>query len=475
MAEPPPIAAASPSVADIPAADWRELDRRHHLHPFSDPQRLARDGARVITRAAGVHLWDSDGQRLIDGMSGLWNVILGYGRRELVEAAARQLEILPYYNSFFATATPSMAALAAKLAALAPPGLEHVFFANSGSEANETAIRLARRYWALAGRPQKMAFIGLERGFHGSTLASASLGGIAHIHAQAGLPLPGFAHIPSPDLFRDGSGMAPEEFGILAARRLEERIAELGAENVAAFIGEPVQGAGGGVIPPANFWREVARICREHEVLLVLDELVTGFGRLGSWFGATHFGLRPDMIVLGKGITSGYQPLAATLVGDRIAAALIAQGGELHHGFTTSGHPVACAVALAAIAVLEREGLVARVATDIGPYFQDALSVLAEHPLVGEVRGIGLFAAIELVGDKERRRRFAPEGLAGSICRDVAMSQGLVMRAAGDTLLLAPPLVIRRDEVDALATHVRLALDTTAEALRRGNVPVAER
>src|SRR5579875_2756575 len=443
MAEPPPIAAASPSVADIPAADWRELDRRHHLHPFSDPQRLARDGARVITRAAGVHLWDSDGQRLIDGMSGLWNVILGYGRRELVEAAARQLEILPYYNSFFATATPSMAALAAKLAALAPPGLEHVFFANSGSEANETAIRLARRYWALAGRPQKMAFIGLERGFHGSTLASASLGGIAHIHAQAGLPLPGFAHIPSPDLFRDGSGMAPEEFGILAARRLEERIAELGAENVAAFIGEPVQGAGG--------------------------------GRLGSWFGATHFGLRPDMIVLGKGITSGYQPLAATLVGDRIAAALIAQGGELHHGFTTSGHPVACAVALAAIAVLEREGLVARVATDIGPYFQDALSVLAEHPLVGEVRGIGLFAAIELVGDKERRRRFAPEGLAGSICRDVAMSQGLVMRAAGDTLLLAPPLVIRRDEVDALATHVRLALDTTAEALRRGNVPVAER
>ncbi len=451
-------------------ADWRALDTRHHLHPFTDYRALAEEGgSRIITRGEGVWLWDADGNRILDGMSGLWNVNVGHGRQELADAAYRQMRELAYYNTFFKTATPPAIALAAKLSALAPDGLRHAFFANSGSEANDTMVRLVRHFWNLEGRPRKKTIISRIYGYHGSTMAAASLSGMGPMHRQADLPLPGIVHIMPPysfDYARDGE--SSEAFAARAAAALEDRILELGADSVAAFVAEPIQGAGGVIIPPDGYWPEIQRICAKHDVLLVVDEVICGFGRTGHWFGSDLYGLKPDLMPLAKGVTSGYQPLAALMIGDRVATTLIDKGEEFFHGFTYSGHPVAAAVALANIEVIEREGLVARVADEIGPYFQTRLhETFADHPLVGEVRGVGLIAAIELVEDKAARRHFPKPGEVGTRCRDHSFRQGLVMRAVRDAMVLAPPLVITKDEVDTLMDRARQAVDATALDLGR--------
>ena len=456
----------------VPAdADWRALDTRHHLHPFTDYRALAAEGgSRVITRGDGVWLWDADGNRILDGMSGLWNVNVGHGRQELADAAYRQMRELAYYNTFFKTATPPAIELAAKLSALAPDGLRHVFFANSGSEANDTMVRLVRHFWNLEGRPRKKTIISRIHGYHGSTMAAASLSGMMPMHRQADLPLPGIVHIMSPygfDYARVGEDL--EAFAARAAAALEDRIVELGADSVAAFIAEPIQGAGGVIIPPDGYWPKIQRICAKHDVLLVVDEVICGFGRTGRWFGSDLYGVRPDLMPLAKGVTSGYQPLAALMIGDRVATTLIDKGEEFFHGFTYSGHPVAAAVALANIAVIEREGLVARVADDIGPYFQARLNeTFADHPLVGEVRGVGLIAAIELVEDRATRRHFPKPGEVGTRCRNHSFRCGLVMRAVRDAMVLAPPLVITKDEVDTLIDRAKQAVDATAQDLGRG-------
>ena len=449
-------------------AQWQALDAAHFLHPFTDSKALAERGTRVITRAEGVYLYDSEGHRILDGMSGLWCVALGYGRRELAEAAYKQMQELPYYNSFFQCTNPPAIELAAKLAELTPPQFKHVFFSGSGSEANDTFVRLARRYWALRGEPQRSVIISRWNGYHGSTVAGASLGGMKAMHAQGGLPIPDIVHINQPYWFERGGDLDPAEFGLQAARELEAKILEIGPERVAAFIGEPVQGAGGVIIPPETYWPEIQRILDRYGILFASDEVICGFGRTGRWFGCEYFGTRPDFLTLAKAITSGYQPLGALMVSDRVAEVFIEQGGEFAHGYTYSGHPVAAAVALANLEVMQREGIVERVRDELVPYWTERWRELAAHPLVGEARSLGLFGALELVPDKPVRRFFPERGTVGTRARDLSIRNGLVMRAVWDTLIVAPPLVITRSEIDELIAKAFKTLDELHAELRRG-------
>jgi len=417
---------------------WQSRDRRHYLHPFTDYKELGQKGSRIITRADGVYIWDSDGNQILDAMSGLWCVNLGYGRKELIEAAYRQMQELPYYNSFFQTAHPPAIELSELLGEVSPDQFSHTFFTGSGSEANDTILRLVRRYWDLLGYPDKQFIISRKNAYHGSTVAAASLGGMAEMHAQGGLPIPGIVHIEQPYYYGLGGTLSPDEFGLQQARLLEEKIRELGKDKVAAFIGEPVQGAGGVIIPPDTYWPEIQRICNENDILLVADEVITGFGRLGEWFGSTHFGIEPDLIPFAKGVTSGYLPLGGVLVGDRIADVIISDGGEFAHGFTYSGHPAACAVAIANIKILRDENIIERVKQKTAPYFCQQWSSLADHPIVGEARSLGLVGAIEIVKDKSSRERFAKQDKAGARCRDFCFDNGVVMRAVGDSMIVAP-------------------------------------
>ena len=416
----------------------------------------------MITRGEGVYVWDSDGNRILDGMAGLWCVNVGYGRQELVAAAVRQLRELPYYNSFWQTSTPSQIELASLLAELTPPGISHFFFTNSGSEANDTVVRLARHYWEIAGKPDKQIFIGRTLGYHGSTLAATSLGGLEHMHKLGKSLLPGFEHIQHPHWYTQGNGMALEEFGLIAARRLESKILELGADKVAAFIGEPIQGAGGVYEPPPGYWQEIQRICRKHDVLLVADEVICGFGRTGHWFGSQLYDIAPDFMPMAKGLSSGYLPIAAVGIRDRVFDTL-SEGGVLTHGFTYSGHPVACAVAIANIRLLQRERIVERVREEVAPYFWAGLRDLADtHPIVGELRGAGLIAGLQLVKDRASRTIFTTEDDAAIKCRDFALEHKLIMRAVGQSMVLSPPLIITRAEIDELVDKARAALDQTA-------------
>ena len=450
-------------------AEWQAADAAHFLHPFTDFKALAAKGARIIERAEGIYLWDTDGRRLLDSMSGLWCVNVGYGRRELIAAATRQLEQLPFYNSFFQATHPPAIALAERLARLAPPGFEHVFFTNSGSEANDTVVRMVRRYWDVLGAPARQIIIGRHNGYHGSTMAGASLGGMADMHAQGGLPIPGIEHIEQPHWFELGAPLERDEFGRVAAGWLDARIRALGADRVAAFIGEPVQGAGGVIVPPDTYWPEIRRICDRHGVLLVADEVICGFGRTGRWFGCDRFGFVPDLVTFAKGVTSGYIPLGGVLVGGRVASALIERGAEFTHGFTYSGHPVGCAVALANLDVLEGEGIVERVRDELGPCLAERLGALTTHPLVGEVQSCGLMAALQLVGDKAAGRRLPPASPVGRLFRDHAFEQGVVMRALGTRLILAPPLVITPAQIDEMVALIVRCLDLAhADAARHG-------
>lgn len=441
------------------------LDAAHHLHPFNDNAALAKKGTRILTRGQGCHVWDAEGNQLLDAFAGLWCVNIGYGRRELAAVAAAQMEQLAYYNSFFQCTTEPTIALAAQLAELAPGDLNHAFFTNSGSEANDTILRLVRHFWAVQGQPEKSIFIGRHNGYHGTTMGGASLGGMKAMHGQGGLPIAGIEHIDPPFWFGDGGELEPDEYGLLAARRLERKILELGPERVAAFIGEPVMGAIGVHIPPPSYWPEIERICRQYDVLLVADEVICGFGRTGQWFGCQQFGFQPDVMTLAKGITSGYLPLGAAMFNDRVAGVLKEQGGELAHGCTYSGHPVCAAVALENLRILREERIVEHAREDIAPYLAQRWAELGEHPLVGEARIVGLMGALELVPDKRSRAPFPEPGRVGGLCRDIALRHGLILRATADAMLLAPPLVISREQVDELFDKAWSALQETAQML----------
>ena len=458
------------SVNETGKFDTRALQRRdsaHYLHPFTDTRALAGKGARIITRGEGIYVWDSEGNKILDGMSGLWCVNVGYGRKELVEAATRQMTELPFYNSFFNTSVVPAIELAELLTEVTPPQFNHFFFTNSGSEGNDTILRMVRRYWDIMGQPQKKTLIARNNAYHGSTVCGASLGGMHDMHTQGDLPIPGIAHIEQPYQFALGRDMTPEAFGLKAAGWLEEKILEIGADKVAAFIGEPVQGAGGVIIPPPGYWAEIQRICDKYDVLLVSDEVITGFGRLGTWFGCEHFGFKPDLMTFAKGVTSGYIPLGGVAVGDRVAQALIERGGDFNHGFTYSGHPVACAVAVENIRLMQREGIVARVAEESAPHLRNRFLELGEHPLVGLAETCGMVAGLVLVRDKATLSAFDPASGVGMICRGHCFDSGVIMRAVGDRMIIAPPLVITRTETDAMIALIRLALDKTLSDVTR--------
>lgn len=442
---------------------WQDLSSAHHLAPFSDYTQLAQKGPRIITKADGVYLWDSEGHKILDGMAGLWCVAIGYGREELVQAASTQMRELPYYNLFFQTAHPPALELAKAIADLAPEGMNHVFFTGSGSEGNDTVLRLVRHYWALKGKPEKKVIISRVNGYHGSTVAGASLGGMSGMHEQGDLPIPGIEHIPQPYWFGEGGDMTPDAFGIWAAEQLEKKILEVGEENVAAFIAEPIQGAGGVIIPPESYWPKVKEVLARYDILFVADEVICGFGRTGHWFGSDYYDLAPDLMTIAKGLTSGYIPMGGVIVRDEVVK-VINQGGDFNHGFTYSGHPVAAAVALENLRILRDEHIVDNVRTQAAPYLQKRLRELQDHPLVGEVRGLGMLGAIELVKDKATRARYEGQG-AGMICRQFCFDNGLIMRAVGDTMIIAPPLVISHAEIDELVGKARLCLDLTLEAL----------
>jgi len=446
--------------------DWQDRDHQHYLHPFTDHKDLGKKGTRIITDADGVYIRDSEGNEILDGMAGLWCVNLGYGRQELVDAATRQMQQLPYYNSFFQTAHPPAIELSTVLGEISPANFNHVFFTGSGSEANDTVLKLVRRYWDLQDEGQRTVIISRKNAYHGSTIAAGSLGGMGEMHKQTGAYLvPGIEHIEQPYYFELGGDLSEQEFGLQQAQLLEQRILQVGAENVAAFIGEPVQGAGGVIIPPDSYWPEIQRICKHYGILLIADEVITGFGRLGEWFGSTRLGIEADLMSFAKGVTSGYLPLGGVMVSDRVAAVVIDKGGEFAHGYTYSGHPVACAVALENIRILRDEGIIERVRDDTGPYFNQRWAGLAEHPLVGEARSIGLVGAIEIVADKTSRERFPKDTGAGSVCRDFCFANGLVMRPVGDTMIVSPPLVMEHSHIDELVEKAWRSLDLTAKAI----------
>ena len=452
------------TLDEISTNEWQALDSAHHMAPFTDYGDLRQKGARIITHAEGHYIYDSDGNRILDGMAGLWCVNVGYGRPELVEAAATQMTKLPYYNNFFRTSNQPVAELSAKLAEITPDGLSNVFYANSGSEANDTIIRMVRHYWALEGKPEKRVIISRDFGYHGSTIMSASMGGMSGMHEQAANE-PDFAHIRPPYGFLHQGNQDEAEFAANAASWLDDKINEIGASNVAAFVAEPIQGAGGVIVPPAGYFKHIQAICRRHDILFVADEVITGFGRTGQWFASQTMELEPDMMALAKGLTSGYVPMSAVMVGDRVANKLVADGGEFYHGFTYSGHPVAAAVALANLELIEREDMITRVREDTGPYLAEALAPLAEHRIVGEIRTFGVLAAIELVKSKDGPEMFEDTGATGVICRDHAINRGLMMRAVRDAMILSPALTYSRADIDETVRIAAQALDATADQL----------
>tara|TARA_Y100000815_G_scaffold210602_1_gene195025 strand:+ start:3776 stop:5170 length:1395 start_codon:yes stop_codon:yes gene_type:complete len=444
----------------MPTAELQALDAAHHMHPFTAGAELGAKGARVITQASGVTLTDSEGNRILDAMAGLWCVNIGYGREELAEAASRQMKQLPYYNTFFQTTHVPAIALAARLAELAPGDLNHVFFAGSGSEANDTNIRLVRHYWAAKGKPEKKVIISRWNAYHGSTMGGASLGGMKGMHAQGGLPIPDIAYIDQPHWYAEGGDMSPEEFGLERARQLEAKIAELGEDKVAAFIAEPVQGAGGVIIPPETYWPEVQRICDAHDILLIADEVICGFGRTGNWFGSQTMNIRPHIMTIAKGLSSGYAPIGGSLVCDEVAEVIAA--GEFAHGYTYSGHPVCAAVALENLRIIEEEKIIEHVRDVAAPYMAEKWAALADHPLVGEARIVGLMGSLALTPDKGARAKFASEaGTVGLHCRDRCFANNLIMRHVGDRMIIAPPLVIQPADIDILFERAVKSLDET--------------
>ncbi|EJB8385567.1 TPA: aspartate aminotransferase family protein [Pseudomonas aeruginosa] len=450
-------------ITNAKTREWQALSRDHHLPPFTDYKQLNEKGARIITKAEGVYIWDSEGNKILDAMAGLWCVNVGYGREELVQAATRQMRELPFYNLFFQTAHPPVVELAKAIADVAPEGMNHVFFTGSGSEANDTVLRMVRHYWSIKGQPQKKVVIGRWNGYHGSTVAGVSLGGMKALHEQGDFPIPGIVHIAQPYWYGEGGDMSPDEFGVWAAEQLEKKILEVGEENVAAFIAEPIQGAGGVIVPPDTYWPKIREILAKYDILFIADEVICGFGRTGEWFGSQYYGNAPDLMPIAKGLTSGYIPMGGVVVRDEIVEVLN-QGGEFYHGFTYSGHPVAAAVALENIRILREEKIIEKVKAETAPYLQKRWQELADHPLVGEARGVGMVAALELVKNKKTRERFTDKGV-GMLCREHCFRNGLIMRAVGDTMIISPPLVIDPSQIDELITLARKCLDQTAAAV----------
>lgn len=442
-------------------ARLRQLDQAHHLHPFTNLSEFSQHGGRIISRAEGIYIYDSDGNQMLDGMSGLWCCNLGYSQTRIKDAIYAQLQTLPYYNNFFQCANEPAVNLARALVEVTPAQFNHVFFTNSGSEANDTNLRLVQRYYDLQGKPEKNLIISRKNAYHGSTIASSSLGGMSAMHKQTqGLDY--IHHINQPYWFAEGCDEDANDYGLRMARELETKIDLLGEARVAAFIAEPVQGAGGVIIPPDSYWPEIKRICNERDILLIMDEVICGFGRTGNWFGCQTYDLQPDLMTFAKAVTNGYIPLGGVMVGDKVAAVLLAQEGEFAHGMTYSGHPAGCAAGIATLQILREEKRIETTADTLAPYFQQRLQTLSDHPVVGEVRGVGMLGAVELVRNKQSRERLAPDAAGAMYCRDQAHTEGLMVRQTGDAMITAPPLICSPQQIDTLVDRLGRALDQTA-------------
>jgi L-2,4-diaminobutyrate transaminase len=455
-----PRGAAEPTLED--------LDRQSVFHPFTSIQDHLVEGPLVITEAKGVRVRGHDGREYIDAMAGLWCVNVGYGRRELVEAMTAQAERLPYFHSFAGMSHEPMIRLAARLLELVPGRMSKVFFCNSGSEANDTQIKLIRYYNNLRGKRDKKKILSRKAAYHGVTLGAASLSGLPPMHAIFDLPLPGFFHLERPSHYWHAApGMSEEEFSGRLAAELEALIAREGADTIAAMFVEPVMGAGGVIVPPRGYFEKIVPILRAHDILLVADEVICGFGRLGTPFGSDYYSLEPDLMTIAKGLTSGYLPMSACLISERIWEEIRERSrdqGPFAHGYTYSGHPLASAVAIANLDLMERDRLFERSAAT-GAYLQRRLRELASHPLVGEVRGVGMIAGIELVASKSEKKPFPPAVLAGAKVAKHALRNGVITRALRDTLAFSPPLVLEQSDVDRIVEVVGGALDATAKDL----------
>lgn len=449
------------STPNSPAA----RDIAYLLHPYTDARRHEATGPIIIDRGEGIYVYDDAGNRYIEGMAGLWSVAVGFGEQRLIDAATRQLQRLPFYHSFSHKANAPSIDLAERLVELTPDRLRHAFFTNSGSEANDTVVKMVWYYNNAIGRPRKKTFLARHKGYHGVTVASASLTGLPINHGSFDLPAIPVRHLTCPHFYRFGlPGESEAEFTARLAAELEAVIAEEGADTIAAFIGEPLMGAGGVIPPPAGYWQKVQEICRRHDILIVADEVINGFGRLGTWFGCETYGIEPDILVLSKQLTSSYLPLAAVLISDDIYQAIADESARLRsfgHGFTTSGHPVACAVALENLAIIEERQLVAN-ARRMGDLLHRELRRFADHPLVGEIRGTGLIAGLELVADKASKAPFAPVGTAGAPVFARGHANGLIVRAIGDTIALCPPLIVDEANILDIVARLERTLDDVA-------------
>ena len=448
-------------------------DAAHHLHPSTNPRQLERDGPLLVTRGEGVYVFDESGRRYLEGMSGLWCAAFGFSESRLIAAAERQMRALPFYHTFSGSAPGVVADLAEHLTRLAPEpirGSGRIIFASSGSESNDTAVKLVRFYNNARGRPNKKKIISRVKGYHGVTLAAASLSGISAMHAHFDLPMADTLRVGAPHHYQYGlPGESLDAFTERLIRELEDTIEREGADTIAALIAEPVQGAGGVLIPPPGYFEALQRVLKRHDILLIADEVICGFGRLGRWFGSERFGLRPDLMTVAKGLTGAYVPMSALLMSDEFYQVVADQGaqvGAFAHGYTYSGHPLACAVALEALRLYEQEGLIAR-ADQMGGYLQQSIASLADHPLVGQARGLGMIGAIELAADRAQRRAFDPSlGVAAQVVSR-ARAHGAILRSmTGDVVAFSPPLIITQSEVEELMGIVRVALDETLVVLR---------
>ncbi len=455
-------------VSQKNALSVAEMDKRSHLHPFSSVSAILQDGPLVLDKGRGIYVEDDRGRELIDGAAGLWCVNVGHGREEIIKAIEQQMRKLDYFQSFSGATNEPVARLAARVLELAPSGMSRVFFGNSGSDAADSAVKMVTLYNNLRGKPKKKKFISRWRGYHGVTVAAGSLTGLESVHRLFDLPLPIVRHIDPPDAYHF-PGLTAADY----ADKIDELIREEGADTIAAFIAEPVMGTGGVLVPPDDYYTAIKKVLDKHDVLLVLDEVICGFGRLGTWFGAHRYGVVPDIITTAKGLTSGYLPMSAVIVGEKVWSTFEAEKSKLGvfgHGFTSSGHPTVAACALANLDIIERENLVPR-AGEMGRYLITKLrSALADHPLVGDIRGSGLMVGLELVEDKAARRNFAPEkGVAGKVLK-TAIEEGLLVRAlpANDVIALSPAFTITTQQVDTLVTRLGAALDRVNRDVRAG-------
>ena len=430
-------------------------DARHLIHPFTNHDDLDATGTHIMVRGEGVYLWDARGHRMLDGLAGLWCVNVGYGCTEIADAVSAQMRQLPFYCSFFNTTTEPAILLAEKIASLTPRGLGHVMFTNSGSEANETALKLIRAYMKLRGTPRKTKILTRDFAYHGVTLATTSMTGLPSCTAPFDLPLPGFIHAPGPNAYAANRESDPVAYGKWCVEQTEQLILREDPATIAALFVEPIQGAGGVIVPPEGYLKGMRELARKHEILFVADEVITAFGRMGEWFASGLWELEPDFITVAKGLTSGYLPLGAAIVRDEIAEVL-KHGGYLAHGFTYTGHPTSCAAGLANLHVIERDGLTGRVRDDTGPYFQKRLRSYAGHPLVGEARGHGLIGALELLPPDRDKSKLT--GALGAKAAKIARAEGVIIRGIRDLIALSPPLIITHAEIDELFDGVERTL-----------------